>query len=265
MLWSVNAAFSRYTGYAYFPRALAPLAFLPFVAWRSGRALRRRRPAAAFALESLGWYGAIAASAAFLITAIQYTPFPPIDAGLVAADRALGVEVTRAIAWTAERPRLASLLVLAYRSTEAQLVLVPLIPILGGDRKGTSRFLRALAIASLAGSLFYYLWPSSGPASVLDSPHFYAAQRLTGVKFAWVHSRMEVQRGGGGMIAFPSFHVAWSILLADATRGDRRWFWPVAALNAVVIASTFLLGWHFLVDLFGGAALALGALGAAAL
>ncbi len=62
----------------------------------------------------------------------------------------------------------------------------------------------------------------------------------------------------GGMIAFPSFHVAWAVLTTYAALPVRRLFWAVAALNVLVVASTVLLGWHYLVDVPAG--LLLGAL-----
>jgi len=64
------------------------------------------------------------------------------------------------------------------------------------------------------------------------------------------------------MIAFPSFHVMWAVLTTYAALPNRRLFWAVAALNVLIVASTVLLGWHFLVDALAGIALALAAVAA---
>jgi membrane-associated phospholipid phosphatase len=63
-----------------------------------------------------------------------------------------------------------------------------------------------------------------------------------------------------GLITFPSFHVAWALLLTWAFRG-RRWLFAAAViLNSLVVASTMTTGWHYFSDLLGGAAVALAAM-----
>jgi membrane-associated phospholipid phosphatase len=46
--------------------------------------------------------------------------------------------------------------------------------------------------------------------------------------------------------------VMWAVLTTYAALPRRRLFWAVAALNALVVASTLLLGWHYLVDVPSG-------------
>ena len=59
-------------------------------------------------------------------------------------------------------------------------------------------------------------------------------------------------RDAEGLIAFPSFHTIWAILLALAFRHRRRLFVVAVALNLVVILSTLTTGWHYLSDVLGG-------------
>jgi membrane-associated phospholipid phosphatase len=82
------------------------------------------------------------------------------------------------------------------------------------------------------------------------------------MKFYQVHHFQAVTTMLGGMIAFPSFHVAWSVLLAYAALPWKKAFPFVAFWNALVIVSTVLLGWHYLVDVPAGLALAIVALAA---
>lgn len=67
-----------------------------------------------------------------------------------------------------------------------------------------------------------------------------------------------------GLIAFPSYRVALSVLIALAFRGRRRFFIPLAVWNFGVILSTPIDGGHHLIDGIAGAALAFAALWTAA-
>ena len=64
------------------------------------------------------------------------------------------------------------------------------------------------------------------------------------------------------MIAFPSFHVTWAILLTYACRAKKIFFYPVALYNLILIISTVLLGWHYAMDVIGGVVLAIAGIAA---
>jgi membrane-associated phospholipid phosphatase len=66
-------------------------------------------------------------------------------------------------------------------------------------------------------------------------------------------------RGAEGLITFPSFHVAWALLMVWALRGNRRVFAAFAVLNAMLIVSTMTTGWHYFADVLGGVAVAVAA------
>lgn len=256
-LLAVNAAFFRYTGISYFPRECWWLAFVALDFAVFGHWVRDRSPHASFAAVNLALYALTAAVMGVLTTGIQYSPFPRIDHALARGDAALGWDTVAALRWVAERPPLRSLLVLCYNSTELQLVLAPLVAALAHDRLRLRAFLYAIVYSSFLGSLVYYFFPSSGPAGVFDSEHFMQVQRLTHLKYEQVHSYQPVTTLLGGMIAFPSFHVAWSVLATYAVLPRKGIFWALAVLNVVVISSTVLLGWHYLVDVPAGISLAI--------
>ena len=190
------------------------------------------------------------------MTGIQYTPFAPIDASLAHWDAALGYDTVAVLARVASHPWLRFVLNRLYESTDLFLILAPLPAFLRDDRRVMRVYLRAMIYAFLAGSLFYYFFPSSGPARFFRSPDFLPLQRATFMKFQQVHMRLPVTTYLGGMIAFPSFHVAWAALTTYAARPDRRLFRAVAVWNALVIVSTVLLGWHYVVDVPAGLLLA---------
>lgn len=259
-LIGVNALFFRYTGIFYFPRLFWPLVPPLFVVLAYGLRLRASRPDLSFALVAMSFYLATMITQAVLVTGLQYAPFPPIDAALARWDAALGVNVSSVLPWTYSRPWFERLLWRCYNSVDVQLALVPLLACCLRDRGRMRTYMYAVIYSFLIGGLFYYFFPSSGPAAVFQSPYFAPAERMTHVKFYHVHHFEPVTTLAGGLIAFPSFHVAWGILLPYLGRGRRWTFYPLLALNAVMIAATVLLGWHFLVDVAGGVALAAGSL-----
>ncbi|WEK44538.1 MAG: phosphatase PAP2 family protein [Candidatus Sphingomonas colombiensis] len=60
----------------------------------------------------------------------------------------------------------------------------------------------------------------------------------------------------GGMITFPSFHAAASVLLARGYWRIRGLRWPFAALNLTMLAAAIPMGGHYVADLLAGVAVA---------
>jgi hypothetical protein len=255
-LCAVNAAGPSYTGAVYFPTLLVIPLLAAFNAWLTGARRSVQTGVPKPWLTDLGAYALAMLGLTALVQGIQYTPHASIDPSLVSWDRRLGWDTAAVLGRVAARPALRFWLTRAYETTDLQLAVVPLLPLLARDTRRSRVFLHAMMYASLIGCLFYWFFPSSGPASMIGSPFFPWVQRATYMKFSQVHSWSPVTTVWGGMIAFPSFHVAWAALTVYAAAGDRRMLWPGAALNAVVVASTVLLGWHYLVDLPAGLALA---------
>lgn len=258
--FAVNGLFFRYTGISYFPRECWWLGFVALDFAIFGHWMRQRSPYASFVAINLAFYALTAAVMGVLTTGIQYSPFPRIDLALAGWDASLGWDTVAVLEWVARRPALRSFLIYCYNSTELQLVLAPVIAAQAHDRRRLRVLIYATVYSSLLGSLIYYFFPSSGPAGVFSSPDFLAVQRLTHLKYEQVHHFQPVTTLLGGLIAFPSFHVAWSVLATYAALPRPKIFVALAALNAVVIASTALLGWHYLVDIPAGVLLALGCL-----
>jgi membrane-associated phospholipid phosphatase len=255
---AVNAAFFRFTGICYFPRLAWPLVVPALYLSYRGPGGLLTSPRADFIVRNCALYALAHIALALYVSGLQFTPFAPIDLVLQRGDRALGFDTASTLAWTAAHPSLRAFLSLCYMSTDGQLALAPLVAGLAFDRRRMKVYLYAFVYAYLAGGLFYYFFPSSGPAGVYQSSDFLDVQRLTTLKFYQVHHFQEVRSILGGMIAFPSFHVMWAVLTTYAALPSRRLFWLVAALNVLVVASTVLLGWHYLVDVPAG--LVLGAL-----
>lgn len=256
-LFAINAAFFHYTGISYFPREGWWLAFVALDFAIFGYWVRERSPYSSFVAVNLAFYALTAAVMGALTTGVQYSPFLRIDFVLAHWDARLGWDTVAVLHWVAERPWLRAFLNLCYNSTELQLVLAPFVAALAHDRRRLRVFLYGIVYSSIAGSLIYYFFPSSGPAGIFQSSDFLAVQRLTHFKFRQVHNFQPVTTLLGGLIAFPSFHVCWSVLATYVALPRRGIFRALAALNILVISSTVLLGWHYLVDVLAGILLAI--------
>lgn len=256
-LFGINALVFHYTGVSYFPREAWWLAFVAADFAIFGLWARERNQYASFISVNMAFYALTAVVMGVLTTGIQYSPFPRIDAVLSRWDARLGWDTVAVLSWVAERPALRKFLALCYNTTELQLIAAPFVAAFAHDKRRLRVYLYAIVYSSFVGSLFYYFFPSSGPAGVFESPHFMSVQRLTHLKYQQVHNCQPVTTLLGGLIAFPSFHVAWSVLATYAAK-PRIWIFSLlAVLNVMVISSTVLLGWHYLVDVPAGIALAL--------
>lgn len=252
LFFLINAAAFHFTGISYFPRESTPLIFLGLQFAYFDKIYDHVSPRTGFIIRSAAFYGLANIALAFFVSGLQFTPFPPIDETLQRWDHALGFDTAAAIAWTAEHPLLRRFLDLCYMSTDVLVALAPLAAGFAFDKRRMRVYLFAFTYAFLIGGLFYYVFPSSGPGSVYQSPFFAPVQLLTSAKFYWVHHRLPVTTMWGGMIAFPSFHVMWAVITTYAALPYRKLFWGVAVLNVLVVASTLLLGWHYLVDVPSG-------------
>lgn len=187
---------------------------------------------------------------ALLTNAAQYTPFPPIDNLIVDFENRVGLNMTEYMAWANQSPNFRTVLNLAYQSLNLQVAFLPLIMIFLHRIKALRRFYFLMLICAIAGFSFYYFFPTTAPASVLDSPYFMAEQKATGHKFYLIHHGLPATIEGG-MVALPSFHVIWSWLCVDLVKEVRWLFIPLIPLNILLTSACVLLGWHYPTDILG--------------
>ena len=167
-------------------------------------------------------------------------------------DRALCGGDFAALAWPYLRPWSVELLQWIY----AVFCLVPIVAGIGALRgSGTAAFDRALlglVGGFLASYLGYLLVPTLGPKVVLAFEHeldgLWAAQRLRASIDAAEANQWDCFPSGHTMLTVTSLIVLW--------RWQRRWFWWLVVPAALLIASTALLRYHWVVDVAAGAACA---------
>ncbi|WP_407927629.1 phosphatase PAP2 family protein [Legionella fallonii] len=185
---------------------------------------------------------------ALATNAIQLTPFPTIDKEILAIERYFGIEILPILSWTNKHPNFGNLLGLIYDTLPYQMSLLPLIIIVTGRFYLVKEYYFLMLITTLIGFSFYYFFPTTAPASVIDSSLFMPEQIATGFKFNQIHHHIIPTTNEGGLIALPSYHTIWALLCVYLLK---EWTIPCILLlfiNLLLIASCVLLGWHYVTD-----------------
>jgi membrane-associated phospholipid phosphatase len=177
--------------------------------------------------------------------------FPLQDTNFVALDRRLGVYVPAITNWISAL-KFGNLINLAYPALIPFMKLAVLIPALGGRVRDAQRYLVANLIAFAIGLPLFTCFPAVGP--------WYGYHLPARVDQAACETLVMLIRQPGpylfqppaGVICFPSFHVIWAILCAQAVWGFRWLRIPAAILSAAIVFSTMTTGVHYFCDVLGG-------------
>lgn len=221
--------------------------------------IRSESPRAATFLWGIGFLPLCIFANMLFANGIQATPFPPIDPLLVKMDQMMGINTPALMTWTHNHPHIHHLFVNAYYSLIIELIGILLILTAFSARKPLTLFYLAQLSTILVGGLIYYFFPTMAPSGIFHHcPYFTETQKDTSLRFYELHHYLKVTvTKECGLIAFPSFHVAWAILLTNCFRDKKILFYPIAIWNAIIIVSTVFLGWHYFVDVIGGVILAI--------
>ncbi len=207
------------------------------------------------------WAGFIVMTLTVMLdTAVQLTPFAPIDVWALSVDQAMGYSTLAFLDWTNAHPAIREVFSIVYHALDVELAVAPLVLALLMERRMVSMLLSGVMFGSVIGFTIYYFFPTNGPAGVLGGSGFTVQEVDIVTQFRELHSGQPLTSAVPGLVSFPSFHVFWAIIITTAF-WPRKWlFYPAAVLNAVVIVSTLALGWHYLIDVYAGAVLAAGSI-----
>jgi hypothetical protein len=251
---AVNSFCYHYPGNNYFPPNTAYL-FISLVLLYSGSLLQFGRTSQiAAALKETIYFFIVMSLIALATNAVQYTPFPTIDLHIVQFERSVHLNLEGVIAWTQTKPLFKELLTFTYDTFPYQMAYIPLLVILTKKWSIIREFYFLLLFSTLLGFSFYYLFPTTAPASILHSPYFSASQHDTGLKFLQLHQHIQPTTLDGGLIALPSFHVIWSWFCVYLIKSWPVVFFILLPINLLLITSCVLLGWHYPIDVLGAIA-----------
>lgn len=200
-------------------------------------------------IKEIIYYFLVICLLAFATYAAQFTPFSPIDAIIINFETNLHINIPTILEWTHAHPGFATLLIWIYGSLAQQMTFLPLIVIAAGRFQLIRQYYFILLMSACMGFTLYFFFPTTAPASWLDSVFFAEEQRATGLKFYEIHHYIQPSTLEGGMVALPSFHVIWAWACTYLLHPWKIFFILTAMINCLLVLSCVLLGWHYPTDI----------------
>ncbi|MCJ2055656.1 phosphatase PAP2 family protein [Methylobacterium sp. J-048] len=207
-----------------------------------------------------GWSATISLS-----YSIQIFSLPLIDDTLLAADKFIGCDYIKLMSWIKDHPKIADALGEIYNLFPALIVLLTLSDLALKNRSNIGeRFFTSALIAFLLAFMICALLPAAGAASLLDSETAALATGATPLDCLYALRSGDMPQfsraASGGLVSFPSMHVAIAVLALHATKAVRCLFLCVLPICAGFCITALTHGGHYLVDCFAGAAVAAAAI-----
>jgi PAP2 superfamily len=178
---------------------------------------------------------------------------PLRDADMIWIDRHLGFDWLAVMSSLDHSSRLLGVLNGAYATFTAQLVGAAFALVIAGKMRELERFFIIFACASISAEALSVLVPTLGPIWALADHARFANLPTLGRTTAEIVLALRDKTLGtidfeavNGIISFPSMHAAVAIIVPYTLRWNRWIFWPIAALDAVMLASAVPSGNHYL-------------------
>jgi hypothetical protein len=225
--------------------------------------MRRRDPNIALAAVSAGLF--ILFTLALSIFNYLLLPVGPrrIDGLLIHIDGLMGFSWPDLVAAMSTVPLLGKLLGYVYMSSLFQFVLLILVLGLMGRAVELHRFLLTGVLAVTLSILFWFAFPSSGPAAYFDIPVDVVSRlgMVVGPAYGEELNRLALEgvslispRDVLGLVAFPSVHLVMAMMAVWFAYSVRPLFVLLLLINLPMPLAVLLHGGHHLADLFGGLA-----------
>jgi membrane-associated phospholipid phosphatase len=163
-----------------------------------------------------------------------------------------------AVQAAAFHPRAAKVLAAIYALMIPFSLAALIFSVFEGKREPAQRPVIAYAVAALTTIALSALYPAAGPWTVYrftPSPEQMLVQSTLALLKTSGPLRQNIAHCG--LVAFPSFHVAQCILTAIALWHSRWLRFPAAVLAILMCISTVTTGWHYVIDVIGGLAVAI--------
>jgi membrane-associated phospholipid phosphatase len=251
LAFAVNHVFYHYPGNVYWPSGFFLAGINLFLLYGGAVLLQGRHGKITQIIKEIVYYFFIIAGVALITNAAQYTPFPVIDPSILQWESLFHVNTDAMLNWTYTKPLFKTILEVCYKSIDYQLCYLPLLVILAGRKETVREYYFLMMTTALIGFTFYYFFPTTAPASVINSSFFSEEQRATYLKFFQIHHYIQPTTREGGLVALPSLHVIWAWLCLYLVREWRIAFRMLLPVNALLMVSCVLLGWHYCIDVVG--------------
>ncbi len=188
---------------------------------------------------------------------------PLRDNDMIWVDRHLGFDWLSVMSSLDQASRLLGVLNGAYATFTAQLGAAAFVLVVAGKMRDLDRFFIIFVCASISAEALSVLVPTLGPIWTLaDHARFENLPTLGRTTAEIVLALRDKTlrtidfEAVNGIISFPSMHAAVAIIVPYVLRWNRWILWPIAMLDAVMLASAVPSGNHYLADVIAGIAVA---------
>lgn len=191
-------------------------------------------------------------------TAILTTPFVTHDLWIVHIDRLLGFHFLPILQLVHAHPAFHRFVWQCYLSLLLVMHVLPIALAVAQESNACERYFCSFLISIIIGFTLFYFFPTmTSPAAVYPHHYFNAFQLNTLRQFQLEHLHKIIDFNlVGGVISFPSYHAIWVALIV-------YFMWPYGWMRYValiygmiILATTILTGWHYLLDIIAGIVIA---------
>lgn len=201
-------------------------------------------------------------STAVLGQLIMTVPFTMADPLLAGWDRAVGLDWMGYLFWVTSMPWLAQALVWVYYAIIPASLLAFFVLHFSSRRERVSEYLAFSFVAAIIATIVGTAFPALGAVTYFQVPPALMAAFPDQTGAQWVQRLIELRSGLPvdvsmpiGLVSFPSYHVALTMIIAWSFRGSPIMFAIAAIFAIATAASAPIIGGHYFVDLISGAAL----------
>jgi hypothetical protein len=189
-------------------------------------------------------------------------PVPLADSRLAGWDAALGFDWLGYLSWVAAKPWLSTALSSLYDALVPASLLAFLVLHVAGRRARVSEYVALSFSTGLIAAIIGAAFPALGAVNYHQAPRALMAAFPADAGTQWVERLTALRSGASvdvshtiGLVSFPSYHVALTMIIAWCFR-DFRFAFPICVIYAFgTAAAALIVGGHYFVDLIAGAAL----------
>lgn len=242
--------YGPHEAYVYWIKVLPALLLLLSLHW-----IKKRVTVSLDWLEVMGKAYFIFILAYSLTPLLLTTPFPFVDKQLLNIDLRMHFHLSAVMEFMQQHQHLYQLTAYVYSHWVYELLLLLIFLACFHEVAMANRMIHMIQIALFVASVCFYFWPSFGPLTVLHDPFPYSYAPAEHAQYWAIHHGLSPTVHGyyyAGFISFPSIHcfiASLAIYIIIVTKKLRWFLAPLIPLYLMVIASTLLLGEHYLIDL----------------
>jgi membrane-associated phospholipid phosphatase len=202
--------------------------------------------------RSLGYFTLITPLLFMACVFLPLTPHAIADPLLKSFDAAIGINVAVLMShFKTNQPVLTDFFWWTYQSITWQVVLVVLImPLLSMQK--VEQFYQLACVTFVVTLVICYFFPSINPYYSYPDYHFYSGHIIEA--HAYVAFRADRLVSVNDNISCPSYHVITALMLIHVFWSLKRFHlrYVFLILNILMICSTVITGWHYVIDVIAG-------------